>query len=140
MHRYLLLSVFLAVIATVIYSCQSAEQITQDMYYTNGRDLYIRRCQNCHGEKAEGLADLIPPLTDTTYLRAKKKKLACIIKNGLQEKITVDNRSFQEKMPANADLNDIDIAQIIVFITNSSGNKQGMYNTEAVALDLKNCK
>jgi mono/diheme cytochrome c family protein len=124
----------------MIYSCQSADQVTQDMYYTNGRDLYVKRCQNCHAEHGEGLVNLIPPLTDTTFLKDHKKELACIIKNGLNQKIEVDKRSFQEKMPAAADLNDIDLAQLIVYITNTNGSKQGMYNTTQVAEDLKNCK
>lgn len=123
----------------MIYSCQNSDQITQDMYYANGHDLYVKRCQNCHGEKAEGLSDLIPPLTDSLYLRQNKRKLACIIKNGLHENITINHREFQEKMPAQSDLNDIDIAQIIVYITNSNGSKQGMYSTAAVGADLKNC-
>jgi mono/diheme cytochrome c family protein len=140
MRPYILSFLTLSLFAVLFYSCQSAEQITQDMYYTNGRDLYVKRCQNCHGEKAEGLADLIPPLTDAAYLKTNKNKLACIIKNGLQGKIRVDNREFSEKMPGQSDLNSIDIAQIIVYITNSSGNKQGMYKTEAVNADLKKCK
>jgi mono/diheme cytochrome c family protein len=125
---------------SMIYSCRDADQITRDMYYTNGRDTYIKRCQNCHGERGEGLANLIPPLTDTVYLKENRKYLACIIKHGMSEQIRVDGRTFQEKMPENADLNDIDIAQLIVYITNANGNKQGMYTTEKVAEDLNNCK
>ncbi|MDB5020230.1 MAG: copper oxidase [Pedobacter sp.] len=140
MRRYILSALVLLTITTMIYSCQSAEQIKQDMYFANGRDLYVKRCQNCHGQKAEGLANLIPPLTDARYLKKNKNKLACIIKNGLNEKIIVNNREFSEKMPAQSDLNDIDIAQIIVYLTNSNGSKQGMYNTEAVTADLKKCK
>jgi mono/diheme cytochrome c family protein len=140
MRHYILSFLVFSTVATMIYSCQNGQQIAQDMYYTNGRDLYIKRCENCHGQKAQGLADLIPPLTDTTFLSKNKNKLACIIKNGLHEKIRVDNREFQEKMPAQSDLNDIDIAQIIVYVTNSNGNKQGMYKTAAVSADLKKCK
>jgi mono/diheme cytochrome c family protein len=124
----------------MVYSCRNADQITQDMYYTNGRDLYLKRCQNCHGEQGEGLADLIPSLTDTLYLKNNKSRLACFLKNGMSEKIVVDGRTFEEKMPANPDLNDIDLAQLLVYITNANGNKQGMYTTEQVAEDLKNCK
>src|SRR4051812_35746517 len=136
MRRYILFFLLLNTIATMIYSCQNPEQVTQDMYFANGRELYVKRCENCHGQKAEGLANLIPPLTDTTFLKQNKNKLACIIKNGLNEKITVDKREFQEKMPAQRDLTDIDIAQIIVYISNSNGNKQGMYSTAAVTADL----
>jgi mono/diheme cytochrome c family protein len=140
MRPYILTFLVLSTIASMICSCQNAEQITQDMYYANGRDLYIKRCQNCHGQKAEGLADLIPPLTDTLFLKNNRNKLACIIKNGLHEEITVSNRKFGEKMPAQTDLNDIDIAQILVYITNSNGNKAGMYSTDSVSADLKKCK
>jgi mono/diheme cytochrome c family protein len=43
-------------------------------------------------------------------------------------------------MPANNTLADIDIAQIIVYISNSFGNKQGHYDQAEVAKDLAACK
>ena len=49
----------------MFYSCQTAETVQQDAYYVNGRDLYIKHCQNCHGGKGEGLGALTPPLTDS---------------------------------------------------------------------------
>lgn len=140
MRKHILLVFLAACFCSMAYSCRNTDQITQDMYYTNGRDLYLKRCQNCHGEKGEGLADLIPSLTDTLYLKNNKSRLACFLKNGMSEKIMVDGRTFEEKMPANPDLNDIDLAQLLVYITNANGNKQGMYTTEQVAEDLKNCK
>ncbi len=109
------------------------------MYYANGRDLYITHCQNCHGKNGEGLGELAPPLTDTVYLKDNKDKLACFIKNGLEGPITVGGKVYDEKMPHEKNMADIDIAQLIVYITNSFGNKQGMYSTEQVAADLKNC-
>ncbi|WP_256006127.1 c-type cytochrome [Pedobacter deserti] len=105
-------------------SCQSTEQLQQDIYYTNGRDLYIKKCQNCHGSKGEGLADLYPPLTDTIWMKSNKHQLPALIKHGKNE------------MPAAEDMANIDIAQVVVFITNSFGNKQGMYTPEQVASDL----
>jgi mono/diheme cytochrome c family protein len=140
MRRHVLLLLLASCFCSMVYSCRNADQITQDMYYTNGRDLYLKRCQNCHGEQGEGLADLIPSLTDTLYLKNNKSRLACFLKNGMSEKIVVDGRTFEEKMPANPDLNDIDLAQLLVYITNANGNKQGMYTTEQVAEDLKDCK
>ena len=109
------------------------------MYYTNGRDLYISYCQNCHGAKGEGLAKLAPPLTDTLFLKQNKKKLACWIKNGVSEPMVVAGVKYEAKMPDHNFAN-IDIAQIIVYVTNTFGNKQGNYTQNEVAADLSDCK
>jgi mono/diheme cytochrome c family protein len=132
--------IFFSLVSAILYSCQTSGSVEQDMYYTNGRDLYIKSCQNCHGAKGEGLAALAPPLTDTVYLKAKRHELVCIIKNGLAGTITVNGKVYEGKMPNFPEIADIDLAQIAVYITNSWGNKQGMYTTSQVALDLKNCK
>ena len=52
----------------------------------------------------------------------------------------INGKIYHEKMAGFKDMHDIDIAQVIVYITNSFGNKQGMYTYEQVANDLKNCK
>jgi len=140
-RNQLLWSLVFGTLISIIYACRGeGTSLEQDMYYTNGRDLYVKHCQNCHGEKGEGLEDLIPPLTDTTYLKANRKQLVCFLKYGMDGKITVDGREFVEKMPAHEEFTDIDLAQLIVYITNSNGNKQGMYSTKDVAIDLQNCK
>jgi mono/diheme cytochrome c family protein len=113
-------------LGSMLYSCQSAEQIQQDIYYTNGRDLYIQKCQNCHGANGEGLAKLYPALTDSVRMEALKHQLPALIKHGKND------------MPAAEEMANIDIAQVIVYITNTFGNKQGMYTPEQVAKDLAN--
>ena len=129
-------SIIAIVIAMMVYSCQSTEQMLQDAYYTNGRDIYIKHCQNCHGEKGEGLSKLAPPLTDTVFLKNNAKKIAGYIKNGVSDTLIIHGQTYHEKMPG-TNLANIDIAQVIVYITNSFGNKQGMYTQEQVAADLK---
>ena len=42
-------------------------------------------------------------------------------------------------MPAQATLSDIEIAEIITYITNSFGNKQGFYPYQQVRADLQKC-
>jgi hypothetical protein len=42
-------------------------------------------------------------------------------------------------MPGNNTLADIDIAQVIVYFTNSFGNKQGYYDQSLVTKDLASC-
>jgi mono/diheme cytochrome c family protein len=138
-RKFILSSVFLLALISIFYSCQTAESVQRDAYYVNGRDLYIRHCQNCHGEKGEGLGELTPPLTDSIFMIQNKTQLACIIKNGLSAPITIHGKVYEGKMP-DFNLANIDIAQLIVYITNGFGHKQGMYKPEQVATDLKACK
>ncbi|MDR6781733.1 mono/diheme cytochrome c family protein [Pedobacter africanus] len=140
MRRYFIGTLFLLSIGLVVFSCQDAAQVKQDVYYVNGRDLYIRHCQNCHGTDGEGLGTLTPPLTDTIFLKQNRQKLACFIKNGIKEPITVGGQVYEGTMPDFASLHNIDIAQLLVYISNSFGNKQGMYTQEEVEAALKKCK
>lgn len=140
MRKLLIGSLLLVSLFSIIYGCQNTGQITQDMYYVNGRDIYIKHCQNCHGVKGEGLGALTPALTDTIFLKQYKQQVACFIKNGIKDTITVNGQKYEGTMPSFPELYDIDIAQVMVYITNSFGNNQGMYTTEQVASDLKKCK
>ena len=135
-----LILIFFCLVGAILYSCQSAGKIEQDMYYTNGRDIYIKNCQNCHGENGEGLADLAPPLTDTIYLKAQRSNLVCFINKGMEGTLTINKKQYEGKMPSFPELADIDLAQLIVYVTNTFGNNQGMYKTSQVFEDRKNCK
>ncbi|MES2454698.1 MAG: cytochrome c [Bacteroidota bacterium] len=140
MRRKLITVFSLAILLSIAFSCQNSDQLKQQIYYTNGRDLYINRCQNCHGSKGEGLSKLAPPLTDSIFLMKNKHRLACMIKHGSDTTVIVHNEPYDGKMPDNPKMADIDIAQLIVYITNTFGNKQGIYSPEEVAKDLKECK
>ena len=139
MRKYILLAVFSLAISTIIYSCQSATDIELASYISNGKDVYTKYCQNCHGANGEGLGELAPPLTDTVFLKDNKSKLACFIKNGVNEQMVINGKTYHEKMPAFKQLENIDIAQVIVYVTNSFGNKQGMYQHQLVENNLGEC-
>ena len=123
----------------IFESCNNELELNYQRYFVNGKGLYEKNCQNCHGTKGEGLGKLYPPLTDTLYLTQNRSSLACIIKNGLEGKIAVNHVSYETDMPGNPALADIDIAQIIVYISNSFGNKQGFYDQKQVGVDMKGC-
>jgi mono/diheme cytochrome c family protein len=106
-------------------------------YYANGRRLYAQHCQNCHAADGKGLGQLIPPLTDTILLKKNRHQLACLIKNGLSGKIIVNGKEYSSEMPANPALAPIDLAQLVTYITNSFGNKQGPYTVDQVQEDCK---
>jgi mono/diheme cytochrome c family protein len=140
MRKIILIALFFSTVCSIIYSCNSASEIELTSYITNGRDLYRTYCKNCHGEKGEGLSELYPPLTDSLFLKSNKAQLACFIKNGSNQPMVVNGKTYHTKMPSFPKMADIDIAQVIVYVTNSFGNNQGMYKYEQVAEDLRKCK
>jgi mono/diheme cytochrome c family protein len=141
MRNRLIYSVLVVLgLGIVIQSCQSETSIDYKRYYVNGKSIYEKNCQSCHGADGKGLGTLYPPLTDSIYLKVTKNQLACLIKNGQQGEIKINNISYDGVMPGNETLADIDIAQVIVYITNSFGNNQGFYDAETAIKDLKTCK
>ncbi len=129
--------VFLLV--TVFFSCQSESELEYQHYYTIGKSVYQTNCQNCHAENGEGLGDLIPGLQKADYLSKNKNKLACIIQNGQQGLLVVNGKFYNGKMPSQAQLAPIEIAEVITYITNTFGNRQGVYGLEKVTADLSRC-
>ena len=140
MRKLILLSLISATLTSLLYSCKNDDELALGRYYANGKILYQYHCENCHSKDGKGLGLLIPPLTDTLFLKQNKKLLGCFIRHGLAKKITVNDAIYNENMPADDHLSDMEIAQIIVYVTNSFGNNQGNYNVTEANADLKNCK
>jgi len=101
--------------------------------------LYRNNCANCHGKDGEGLNKAYPPLAGTDYILKNKNFLPCIIKNGLNGKINISNTTYDMPMPP-VSLTDIEIAQIITYISNEWGNNTEITNRDEVIESLKNCK
>jgi len=138
MKTWFIVFAFMAVLI-VAASCQNDGQIEFNRFYSNGSVVYQAHCQNCHGAKGEGLQGLIPSLTDSTYLKNNKNRLACQLNNGLKGKIMILNKEFEGEMPASK-LSPLEIAQVLTYVTNSFGNKLGTINTDQVNADLAKCK
>lgn len=141
MRKFFISGFFSAfVVLFLIMSCQDSAKMEQANYMTNGKDIYEKNCQTCHGKNGEGLGKLVPPLTDTLFMKKYKPQLACFIKNGLDEPLYINGVLYDEKMAGFSNMADIDIAQVIVYITNSFGNNQGHYAYPLVTRDLAGCK
>jgi len=135
-----LAAVLLAFVAIlVVTACQSDGNLEFKRYYSSGALVYQQHCQNCHGDNGEGLSALIPPLSDSTYLRENLASLPCDIKNGLKGQINVKGKTFDDAMPAN-DLSPIEIAQVLTYIGNSWGNKLSTIDEKSVQKYLAGCK
>tara|TARA_A100000171_G_C2129695_1_gene145882 strand:- start:885 stop:1343 length:459 start_codon:yes stop_codon:yes gene_type:complete len=108
----------------------------ETQYYSNGRRLYKSICQNCHMENGEGLGRLIPPLAKSDFLTKNKADLPRILKYGLHGPITVNGIEYNQPMPANPKLTDIEVAEILTYIGNTWGNGIGSFTTEEVITSL----
>ncbi|MEO6523561.1 MAG: cytochrome c [Mucilaginibacter sp.] len=139
MKLKVILVIFCFVIAaTVITSCQDEGQLTFKRYYSTGQSVYQNHCQNCHGAQGEGLGALIPPLTDSSYLKTNLHQLPCFIKNGVMGNIIVNGKPYSQAMPP-AQLTSIEIAEVITFVGNSFGNKIGLVDADMISEDLGKC-
>lgn len=140
MKRQLSPIILLTFFALIVSSCINDEDIEYKRAYTAGAVIYQQHCQNCHGNTGEGLSALMPPLTDSVYLKQNTSQLACILKYGLNGKlIIVHGKPYQNQMPP-SDLAPIEIAQVLTYVKNSFGNKLGVVKVEEVNKDLSVCK
>lgn len=132
--------VFLFVIGILFTtSCQNSEELKSEQYFVEGYQLYKNYCSNCHQENGLGMANLYPPLAGTAILK-NKAMLACIIQNGMTDTIIVDGKKFNRPMPPNPKLSDLEIAEIISFVTMKWGKDSIYTNIEFVNNSLKDCK
>jgi mono/diheme cytochrome c family protein len=138
--KLILMITGLLILAGYLSSCQSEAQQEFDRYYVSGRLLYQSKCQNCHGDKGQGLGQLMPPLTDSAFLHTYKTKLACYIKYGVNGTMTVNKSYYSTQMPAQSNLSPIEIATVLTYVKNSFGQAQGLYNIDQVNVDLKKCE
>ncbi len=105
-----------------------------------GKDLYVEKCQNCHGVDGEGLKGLYPNLVNADYFQKNREKLACIIKYGVNEEMEVNGTKYQGEMPANAMLTEIEITNLLNFINQEFKNGQEPFSMQEISKNLVNCK
>lgn len=131
---------------------KSAEESTQNVemdrkdklrlkqYVVKGGELYNTYCSACHQATGEGLASLYPPLKQSDFLLEDLARAACIIKNGQTGSITVNGETYNSMMPGLGQLTDLEIAEIVTYISNSWGNEKGLSGVKEVTGWLEKCE
>ena len=115
-------------------------KIKYDKYLIQGKELYATYCTNCHQDDGKGLAQLYPPLAASDYLMADISRAACIVKNGQFKEIQVNGVTYSQMMPGLQHLTNLEIAQILTYVTNSWGNDGGIQEVKAVENWLTTCE
>ena len=129
----------LAAFAGILFlmsACQSQEEIKRQKYITEGILLYQKNCANCHQNNGKGLEALYPPIAGSAYL-ANKDSVIYLIRYGLKGPIYVKGKRYNRLMPANPQLSDLEIAEIVTYIYNQWGGEAALVDAAAVRKVIK---
>lgn len=125
---------------TVPEGLEKTTELKFRQYAVQGRLLYEQHCANCHQADGTGLGTLIPPLAQSDYLQNNRHQVLCIIRHGMKGPMMVNGQEYNQPMPANPQLTDIEIAEIATYIFNAWGNQEGFVEVSEAKKVLKNCQ
>ena len=108
-------------------------------YLTEGEQLYIKNCSNCHQRNGKGLGLVYPPLAPSDFMEKNVEAVICLMKNGQTGEITVNGNSFNQPMPGVPSLTELEIAEIATYIYNSWGHEKGIIEVKQVSQSIKSC-
>ncbi|MEO9869323.1 c-type cytochrome [Ekhidna sp.] len=117
----------------------SRDQIRLKQYQIQGAKIYATYCTNCHQQDGKGLASLYPPLAGSDYLLENLPRAACIIKNGQSKEIVVNGVTYNQMMPGNP-ITNLEIAEVLTFISNAWGNEGGLIGVRDVEKWVTECE
>lgn len=112
-------------------ACQTKEQVRHQQFMVQGQVLYETHCANCHQKNGQGLAALYPSITKSVLL-SQPAALVCLMRNGRKKGDT-------QLMPANNQLQPLDLALISTYILNKWGSENGITEPDSVQKILKKC-
>lgn len=123
----------------LLASCGSSEEIKYEQYLVNGEQHYLKHCSNCHQADGSGLKDLYPPLAGSDFLN-NKELVICLIRNGMSGEIKVNGKVYNQPMPGNKQLYELDIAELTTYIYTKWGNSKKITEVSSVKKTLGECK
>jgi cytochrome c551 len=138
--KYKLYSLLLIAQCSLLTACDSQEELKKKQYYIDGQVLYKTHCANCHQENGQGLAGLYPPIEGSDFLKKNKELVLCSMRNGLKDTIVVNGKTYRQPMPANTQLQALDVAEIATYIYNEWGNEKVITDVKSVQKVLESCK
>jgi|GEM_PF-126856 len=129
----------LFVLCLNLTACQTEEEMNRQRYITEGTLVYQKNCANCHQNDGKGLAALYPPIAGSDYL-ADKAKVICLIKYGMEGPIVVKGKRYNRPMPAQLQLSDLEVAEIMTYMYNEWGGENSLTSAKEVAPVLQKCE
>jgi nitrite reductase (NO-forming) len=103
--------------------------------FAKGYEIYKAKCAACHQMNGEGVPSAFPPLKNSDYLLADKKRAVEQVLNGSNHEITVNGAKYNIPMPPQVD-NYEDAVAVVNYILNAWGNHGGTITVDEVK-DIK---
>jgi mono/diheme cytochrome c family protein len=86
-----------------------------------GKSVYTTNCATCHQPDGKGTGNMIPALSNTSYVSGDKNKLITVILKGISKQ-EIDGTSYSNVMPPFAQLKDEEIANVLTYVRSNFGN------------------
>jgi mono/diheme cytochrome c family protein len=109
--------------ATSKTTSSSASKSSVQASVTRGNTVYATFCLSCHQADGSGVPNMNPPVIKNNWVLGSKTVLIQQILKGSNGKVEIDGEKFHNTMPAQAQLTDQQIADVLTFVRNSFGNK-----------------
>lgn len=97
-----------------------------------GKKVYNSVCLACHMRDGSGVPGMHPPLIESEFINGDPDKLIKIVLEGLTGEMEIEGEVYNSIMPAQANLTDQQIADVLTFVRGSFGNNSGEISPEEV--------
>jgi len=101
-----------------------------------GQGLYAEYCAACHRPDGIGAPGLIPPLTNTDWVKTKNRLLQVVL-HGLSGRIEVNGLPYEQEMPSFKHLSNEDLAALLTYVRASFGNASNAVIASELAEERK---
>ncbi len=107
--------------------------LTIEQQIAAGKAHFNGTCSVCHQDTGLGIPGVFPPLAKSDFIAKDPEQAIHIVLNGLSGKVTVNGKEYDSVMPPMSQLNNDEIANVLTYVFNSWGNKDGRVSAEQVA-------
>jgi mono/diheme cytochrome c family protein len=125
------LTALCSIILISFISFQKKPKIDLAASAERGKEIYLRNCVSCHMDQGEGLEGIFPPLANSDYMLADKKRAIKQTLYGATGEMTVNGKVYNGEMNG-FDITDEEMSDLMNYIYNSFGNKGGVITPEDV--------
>lgn len=125
-------------IISLLWGCNSSEEIKMRRYLVSGERLYLNHCANCHQEDGRGFKKLYPPL-DSIFMIANFAETLCLIKNGGKDTVTIRGVSYSLPMPV-THLTNLELAEVSTYIYHKFAGRESLIGVRDFIKAIDTCQ